>query len=140
MVKSFFVVLPLLLVSCTATEVGNTLLPDELTFGASSGDHYGENKLGPLAGKYEGASESTYAALTWHLPEIGHERMSVEERAEIRTAALEAEAEISEPEIKMNIREGVEPPPKWVLIFAAFILLIFVLAVAWKARRNNQWH
>ena len=143
MVKSFFVALPLLLVSCTATDVGNALLPDEFTFGSSSGDHYGDTSLGHRSGIYEGSSESTYAALSWHLPEIGEKPLTREERAEIRTAALEAEAALTqdaEPEVKMNIRDGVEPPPVWVLGIAAFILLIFVLAVAWKSKRNNQWH
>lgn len=133
----------ILLASCTATDVGNALLPDEFTFGSSSGDHYGDASLGQRSGSYAGSSESTYAALSWHLPEIGEKPLTREERAEIRTEALEAEEALllsEEPVIKMNIRDGVDPPPVWVLGIAAFILLIVVLAVAIKSKRNRQWH
>ena len=140
MVKSFFVALPLLLVSCTATDVGNALLPDEFTFGAGSSDWYGSSDLDFFNGTHEGSSDSTYASLTWHIPDIGEKPLTREERAEIRTEALEAEAALAEPVVQMNIREGVDPPPVWVLGIAAFLLLIVVLAVAVKSKRNSQWH
>tara|TARA_R110000824_G_scaffold4617_4_gene22211 strand:- start:9679 stop:10098 length:420 start_codon:yes stop_codon:yes gene_type:complete len=133
----------ILLASCTATEVGNALLPDELTFGAGSSDWYGSSDLDFFNGTHEGSSDSTYASLTWHLPDIGEKPLTREERSEIRTAALEAEEALllsEEPVIKMNIRDGVDPPPVWVLGIAAFILLIVVLAVAFKSKRNKQWH
>ena len=119
----------LLLASCTTTEVGDTLLPDEFTLGHGRGEHI----------RYEGETETTYGAFTWHLPSLADEPMSRDERSQIREAALAADAG-AEPEIKMNIREGMEPPPASVIYIAAILLLIFVLAVAWKSRRNNQWH
>ena len=122
--------LPLLLLSsCTVTEVGDTILPDEFTLVHGRGEHI----------RYEGETETTYGAFTWHLPSLADEPMSRDERSQIREAALAADAG-AEPEIKMNIREGMEPPPASVIYIAAILLLIFVLAVAWKSRRNNQWH
>ncbi len=119
----------LLLSSCSVTEVGDAILPDEFTMGRGRGEHV----------RYEGESETTYGAFTWHLPSIADEPMSRDERSQIREAALAADT-VAEPEIKMNIREGMEPPPASVIYIAAILLLIFVLAVAWKSRRNNQWH
>jgi len=127
------------LTSCTVTEVGDTLLPDEFTLGHGRGTHIGGIQAHVHDREYEGESESTYGAFTWHLPSIADEPMSRRERAEIREEAFEADT-TAQPELKMNIREGMEPPPTSALYVAAGLLLLFVLAVAWKSRRNNQWH
>lgn len=127
------------LTSCTVTEVGDTLLPDEFTLGHGKGSYMGAIQTHSPEWGYDGETESTYGALTWHLPSIADEPMSRRERAEIREEAFEADT-TAQPELKMNIREGMEPPPPSALYAAAGLLLIFVLAVAWKSRRNNQWH
>lgn len=128
-----------LLASCSARTVGDTLLPDEFTLGHGRGTHTGGIQTHSPRWDYEGESETTYGALTWHLPSLSDTSISRSEWEDTREAALEASV-ADEGELQMNIREGVEPPPVGVLYAVAALLLLFVLAVAWKSRRNNQWH
>lgn len=128
-----------LLSACSATTVGDTLLPDEFTLGHGRGTHTGGIHAHSNDREYNGESESTYGAFTWHIPSIADDSLSRHEWETIREDALET-ATNTEDELTMNIRDGVDPPPVGVIYAAAALLLLFVLAVAWKSRRNNQWH
>ena len=137
----------LLLTSCTAAEVGNTLLPDAFTYGQGSMSSAMTGKIDtswgydswPMTG--EGEGESTYSALTWHLPSID-EGPSKAERAEIRKEALIID-EIVNKEIdeSATMAAGGAYAADW-RHAAAFggILALLLLILLIKLQRNNGWH
>lgn len=129
----------LLLSACTVREVGNTLLPDEFTYGASSGDHYGQNKLGPLDGKYEGASDSTYAALTWHLPQL--EDSPIVDRDEVLSTSVILEEEPVDEEFSESLATGATFKADWrhASVFGG-VIAILLIGLLVKLQRSNGWH
>ena len=93
MLNKISALLLLIMMSCSATEVGNSLLPDELTLGRGRGtsemngsvDTWWEGEEWDV--DMEGENESTYAALTWHLPSI-EDSPSRKEREDLRSQSL----------------------------------------------------
>tara|TARA_R110002012_G_scaffold37683_7_gene105425 strand:- start:197 stop:607 length:411 start_codon:yes stop_codon:yes gene_type:complete len=128
-----------LLSACTAKEVGNSLLPDEFTYGASSGDHYGNSKLGPFDGKYEGVSESSYAALTWHLPQL--ESKPTVDRDEILSTSVVLNEEPVEEEFSESLATGATFKADW-RHASAFggVIAILLIGLLVKLQRSNGWH
>ena len=137
----------LLLASCTATEVGNTLLPDEFTYGQGSASSAMSGKVAPfrgddslpMTGDTEG--ESSYAALTWHLPSLD-KGPSRRERAEIREEAfMRDEFVIKELAPDETMANGGAYKADW-RHAAGFgvILLILLIILLVKLRRSNGWH
>ena len=123
----------ILLASCSATEVGNTLLPDEFTYGRGRGEHI----------RYEGESETTYGAFTWHLPSIDDGGPSREDRNRIRSESLIIdEPVVVEEETPTDIMaSGGTLRADW-RHAAAFggIMLILLIILLVKLRRSNGWH
>ena len=119
----------LLLASCTTTEVGDTLLPDEFTLGHGRGEHI----------RYEGETETTYGAFTWHLPSID-DGLSRQERVDLRAESLRLDL-AAEEEQEITIGDGAtfKADARHATIFAGVIglLIIFLLI---KLRRSNGWH
>ena len=117
--------------------------PDQLTVGHGQGSHSGDafRNDGYGAG-YDGESESIYAALTWNLPSFkDDDRLTREERHAIRALHLNADTE-AEPALdtKLNLRDGMAPPPSWLPYAIGGGLLTFLLLVFVKSRRTNGWH
>jgi len=138
----------LLLTSCTATEVGNTLLPDEFTYGQGSASSSMSGKVAPfrgddslpMTGDTEG--ESSYAALTWHLPSLDA-GSSREERSRIRSESLLIDELVKiEEEHPVDIMaSGGTLRADW-RHAAGFggIMLILLIILLVKLRRSNGWH
>jgi hypothetical protein len=152
----------LLLASCQTwgwSETADVLLPDEFQIGEGSSSL---NTVGGYTGhsnmyEYMGEGESTYAALTWHLPQVKSENgMSretqrnlallvdhmAEEEGLVAADPIEAEApeEVSAGPLKLNLREGVALPPKEVGYGLLAVLLIGVVFVRLKQRSSRrQW-
>ena len=141
-------VLALLLASCSAREVGNALLPDELTLGQGEGTSSLDGKLNTHWGydswdsTYEGETESTYAALTWHLPSL-EDDLPRKEREDLRSRSIildQQAAELIEEETEtLGSGATFEADARHASIFASIIglLLVFLLI---KLRRSNGWH
>ena len=136
-----YLALILLLSACTVREVGNTLLPDEFTYGASSGDHYGDTKLGPLDGKYEGASDSTYAALTWHLPQLEEKEVDRSPEWEATREANMLTDESVEEEFSESLATGATFEADWrhAAVFGG-VIAILLIGLLVKLTRSNRWH
>ena len=117
------------------------LSPDELTIGHGrttglmNGGYTGHNDMF----EYESEAESTYAALTWDIPSFKADDMTREERHAIREANLAAAQEEPTGGFKMNIREGVEPPPAWAIGAIVGSLALFFLLIFFKSRRSQPW-
>ena len=136
-----------LLAGCTATEVGNTLLPDEFTLGSGSssmdmhttGGYSGHNDMYEYEGVGEG--ESKFAALTWTLPSFD-EGPSREERAEIREQSLMIDEIVSE-EIALDetMANGGAYKADWrhAAGFGGLIALLLIVLLI-KLQRSNGWH
>ena len=134
-----YVALILLLSACTVREVGNTLLPVEFTYGSSSGDHYGESKLGPFDGKYEGSSEGNYAALTWHLPQL--EDSPTVDRDEVLSTSVVLDEEPVEEEFAESLATGATFKADWrhAAVFGG-VIAILLIGLLVKLQRSNGWH
>ena len=143
--KVFFITL--LLTSCTAAEVGNTILPDEFTYGQGSMSSAMAGKIDtswgydawPMIGEEEG--ESTYAALPWHLPSID-EGPSKAERVEIRKEALMIDEIVNEDvESPSTMASGGVYTPDWrhAAVFGGILALLLIILLI-KLQRSNGWH
>ena len=158
----------LLLASCQSwgwSDTADALLPDEFTLGNGSGssaltgevDTWWEGDEWPF--ETESESESTFAALTWHIPSVKSDNgMSRETQrnfallvdhmvaeADIAPTPREAEAEeLTEDVVKagpltLNLREGVEPPPLWLGGVVIGLLLAVFLKMRSSTQRRREW-
>ena len=136
-----------MLASCSATEVGNALLPDELTLGrgefssamVGKVDNPGGRDASPMMSDEEG--DASYAALTWHLPSID-KGPSRRERAEIREEALMIDKIVADDiALDTTMANGGAYKADW-RHAAGFgvILLILLIILLVKLRRSNGWH
>ena len=139
----FLAVLVLFLTSCTAREVGNTLLPDEFTLGRGSstinttGGYQGHSNMY----EYDGEGESSYGALTWHLPSLD-EPMSREDRQRLRSESLLIDEVIVEETIEPEtMAEGGTFTAEWrhAAVFGSIISLLLLILLI-KLQRSNGWH
>ena len=118
--------------------------PDQLTIGrgSTSMGGYLDEPQGMHDFDFDGEAESTYAALTWDIPSFkDDDRLTREERHAIRALHLNADTE-AEPALdtKLNLRDGMAPPPSWLPYAIGGGLLTFLLLVFVKSRRTNGWH
>ena len=154
----------LLLSSCQTwgwSETADALMPDEFTMGSGSssmnthttGGYIGHNDMYEYDGDGEG--ESTYAALTWHLPSFKSDNgMSRETQRNFallvdHMVAEEKLDEASDEEVaatatvgplQMNLREGVSLPSKEILFGVLGALLLIALFVRYRANAaRRQW-
>ena len=136
----------LLLASCSTREVGNALLPDEITFGRGQGtskmsgdvDTWWEGEEWPV--DMEGESESTYAALTWHLPSI-EDSPSRKEREQLRSESLILDVPVVEEEENGTINNGATLEADWrhAAIFSSILGLLLIIIIV-KLQRSIGWH
>jgi len=136
-----------LLTSCTATEVGNALIPDELTLGRGKGTSELDGKLDThwshdsWPSTYEGDHESTYAALTWHLPSIADD-YSRKEREDLRKDSLIIDAIVNEElSESTTMASGGAYKADWrhAAGFGGVLLVLLVILLV-KLQRSNGWH
>tara|TARA_R100000458_G_C8276523_1_gene251882 strand:- start:531 stop:968 length:438 start_codon:yes stop_codon:yes gene_type:complete len=123
----------------------DVITPDELTIGHGkttglmNGGYTGHNDMF----EYEGESDSTYAALTWHIPSFQDPALTRAERRELRESNLATEDVVEDNfevgALKLNIREGVEPPPMWAIGAIVGALALFFLLIFIKSRRSQPW-
>ena len=143
-----YVICLLLLTSCTATEVGDTLLPDEVTLGRGSSEMGGylDEPQGMHDFDFDGESESTYAALTWYLPSLNDD-LSRADRERIRSASFLREAmvarEIEEEEEKgdTTMASGGAFQADWrhAAAFGGILVFLLIILIV-KLKRSNGWH
>ena len=143
-----YVICLLLLTSCTAAEVGDTLLPDELTLGRGSSQMGGylDEPQGMHDFDFDGESESTYASLTWHLPSLNNE-MSRADRERIRSEAVirdvavaRAIAEKKEREEPTMARGGaLQADWRHAAAFGGLLGFLLIILLV-KLKRSNGWH
>ena len=156
----------LLLSSCQSwgwSDTVDALLPDEFTMGQGSssmathtvGGYTGHSNMYEYEGDGEG--ESSYAALTWHLPSVkSNNGMSRETQRNFALlvdhmvaeegigSSVEDREEVAEQAtvgpLKMNLREGVSFPPKEILLGILGALILFALFVRYKANAaRRRW-
>jgi hypothetical protein len=152
----------LLLASCQTwgwSDTADVLIPDEITWGVgsstvdTSGGYNGHSDIW----EYLGDGESSYAALTWHLPSVKSDNgmsretqrnlaLLVDHMAEaeglIVEEPVEGEAvdEIVAGPLKLNLREGVTLPPKEVGFAMLGALLVGLVLLRLKNRSSRrQW-
>ena len=156
----------LLLASCQTwgwSDTADALMPDEFTMGQGSSS-MNTHTTGGYSGhqdmyEYDGAGEgeSTYAALTWHLPSIKSDNgMSRETQrnlalladhmvAEEGLSSEEVEAEETEDAatvgpLTLNLRPGVSLPSKEVFFGILGALLLVFLTIRYKAKAaQRRW-
>ena len=151
----------LLLASCQTwswSDTADALMPDEFTMGQGSStmSTLGGHVLSETpAYSYDGEGESTYAALTWHIPSFKSDNgMSRETQRNfallvdhmVAEEGLSSE-ESEEPEVavtagplKLNLRPGVTLPPKEILFGVLGALLLLFLMVRYKANAaKRRW-
>ena len=121
--------------------------PDQLTVGHGQGTYGFDGKMDARGddswpSTYDGESESTYMALTWDIPPFkDDDRLTREERHAIRSLNLNAATEAEPvPDTKLNLRDGMAPPPPWLPYAIGGGLLAFMLLVFLKSRNSNGWH
>ena len=154
----------LLLSSCQSwgwSDTADALLPDEFTMGSGSSSASLDGKLDTHWGydswdsTYAGDSESTYAALTWHLPSVKSDNgMSRETQRNIallvdhmvREEGIEESGE-SEAKVvatdtagplQLNLREGVSLPSKEVLFGLLGVLVLAFLFIRYQKMQNSR--
>ena len=163
-----YLILLALLSSCQSwgwSDTADALLPDEFTLGNGSGssalsgevDTWWENEDWPV--DMESESESTFAALTWHIPSVKSDNgMSRETQrnlallvdhmvaeADIEAASEEAESEevaddvVQAGPLTLNLREGVAPPPLWTVGVIFALLMLFFLKMRSSTQRRRDW-
>tara|TARA_R110002020_G_scaffold8645_4_gene34363 strand:- start:332 stop:814 length:483 start_codon:yes stop_codon:yes gene_type:complete len=152
----------LLLVSCQSwgwDDTADVLIPDEFTWGVGSstvdtaGGYNGHSDIW----EYLGDGESSYAALTWHLPSMKSDNgMSRETQRNLALLVnhmteeeglnvIEGDAEESNSvatagPLKLNLRPGVSLPPKEVLFGVLGALLLVFLLIRYKAATaQRRW-
>ena len=152
----------LLLASCQTwgwSDTADVLLPDEFQIGEGSSSI---NTLGGYTNhndmfEYNGEGESTFAALTWHLPSVKSDNgmsretqrnlaLLVDHMAEEEGLTVEEPVE-GEPvdeivagPLKLNLREGVSLPPKEVGFAMLGALLVGLVLLRLKNRSSRrQW-
>ena len=159
-----YLALLLLLSSCQSwgwSDTADALLPDEFTMGSGSSSASLDGKLDTHWGydswdsTYAGDSESTYAALTWHLPSVKTDNgMSRETQRNlallvdhmVKEEGIEAVPEDHEEEdaqatvgpLKMNLREGVSLPSKEVLLGLLGALLLAFLFIRYQKAQSSR--
>ena len=124
--------------------MGNTLIPDEFTLGKGSSTM---NTIGgyqdhqPLF-EYEGEGESSYAALTWHLPSLDGP-MSREDRQRLRSESILIDdlvaVEEEEPVDIMASGGTLRADWRHAAAFGGIMLLLLIILLV-KLRRSNGWH
>lgn len=153
----------LFLASCQTwgwSETADALMPDEFTMGRGSssmdthttGGYIGHQDMYEYDG--DGESESTYAALTWHLPSVksdnGMSRETqrnfallvdhmVEEENLDADGGIEVEDTAMIGPISLNLRPGASLPPKevlWVILGGALLVGLLLRYKARAARRR----
>ena len=123
----------LLLASCTLDHVS----PDRLTIGGGRSAWTGEADLGHGHGAdLEGDAESYGASLSWDLPQWD-ESEHPDDRAALSAAVRAAGDEPPSGAMKMNLRDGIDPPPGWALYGLAGLFLVFVTMVVISARKSR---
>ena len=131
-----------ILASCSTREVGNTLLPDELTLGRGVTEigGYLDEPQGVHDFDFDGESESTYAALTWHLPSI-EDSPSREEREDLRSRSLLLSEMAAPEEENETINSGATLEADWrhAAIFSGILGLLLIIILV-KLQRSNGWH
>jgi hypothetical protein len=161
-----YIPLLLLLASCQTwgwSETADALMPDEFTMGEGSssmnthttGGYIGHQDMYEYDGDGEG--ESTYAALTWHIPSFKSDNgmsretqrnfallvdhMVAEEKLdEARDEDEEVAATASVGPLTMNLREGVTLPSKEILFGVLGALLLIALFIRYKANAaRRRW-
>ena len=122
--------------------LGNALTPDEFTLGKGLTDSNLSGATNPWYDQQggdwpidmEGETESTYMALTWDLPtwdspETREDRRKIREESLILDMAAEEQEEAP-----------VLEPPDWLpKVFGGAIVLLLIY-VWFKLKRNNGWH
>jgi hypothetical protein len=91
---------------------------------------------------YAGDSETTYAALTWHIPPFEDRGLTQDERRAIREANLEKERALDGEggtSFTAKVRESGELPPFWLPIGMFGILLMGFLGFWVANRRRKIW-
>jgi len=140
-------VLALLLASCSARDVGNTLIPDELTLGQGKGTSSMDGKLNthwsqdswPVT--MEGEQESTYAALTWHLPSID-DSPSRKEREDLRATSVildQKAAELINEDETLGAGSTFKADWRHATAFGSVIVLLLIILL-FRLQRSNGWH
>ena len=157
-----YLTLLLLLTSCQSwgwSDTADALMPDEFTFGSGHSTGSLNGYLDEPQGMHDfdfdstSESDSTYAALTWHLPSFKSDNgmsrdtqrnfallvdhMVEEEGIAESTATKEPEAITAGP-LKMNLREGVSLPSKEILLGVLGGLLLLALFVRFKANASRR--
>ena len=156
----------LLLASCQTwgwSDTADALMPDEFTMGQGSstmntqttGGYIGHNDMYEYEGDGEG--ESTYAALTWHLPSFKSDNgmsretqrnfallvdhMVAEEKLDESSDEDKEESDgASVGPVMLNLREGVSLPSKEILFGILGALLLIALFVRYKANAaRRRW-
>ena len=142
----------LLLASCQTwgwSDTADAISPDEFTIGSGSQNLGGTFSDGVHDFDLDGEEESTYAALTWHLPSIKNEdgmdrttqrnlsllidKMAEDEGVAVGdTPAIPVATSLFTP----NIRKGAKLPPLWVVASVGAGLLLLVLMARRKSRRK----
>ena len=144
--KSYVICL-LLLTSCTAAEVGDTLLPDELTLGRGSSQMGGylDEPQGMHDFDFDGESESTYASLTWHLPSLNDgpsraDRERIRSESFLRDAMVAREiAEEEKGDTTMASGGAFQADWRHAAVFGGIMTLLLIILLV-KLRRSNGWH
>lgn len=141
----------LLLASCQRWSWNGTadlLLPDEFQIGQGSSSM---NTVGGYNGhhdmfEYDGEGESTYAALTWRLPQVEDESgMSRETQRNLSLLIdqmVDQEIEENTPTsnaLGIKLQEGAVPPPAWLPYALGGVLLAGILALLLFSKRQDKW-
>ena len=130
----------ILLASCSAKEVGNSLLPDEFMLGRGSSSIH---TTGNHNHEYDGEGESEYAAFTWYLPSMGNDLLSREDRRRIRSESLLIDelvaTEEEEPREPMASGGTLRADWRHAAAFGGIMLLLLIILLV-KLRRSNGWH
>jgi len=110
----------------------------------TTGGYIGHNDMYEYDGAGEG--ESTYAALTWHLPGIqksdGMSRETQRNMALLVDHMVAEEIGVVEEEpatTTMTLREGAPTPPWWLPYVFGGGILLFLIFMGIKSR-GNGWH
>lgn len=155
-----YLALLLLLSSCQSwgwSDTADALLPDEFTLGEGSSSI---NTIGGYQGhhhmyEYDGEGESTYAALTWHLPSVKTDNgMTRETQRNLAllvdhmaseqglTAAAEepegVEPTVSSAPLQLNLRDGVSLPSKEILFGVLGALLIAFMFFRYQKSQSSR--
>jgi len=152
----------LLLGSCRAPSWGGVadwITPDELTLGQGSSTSALNGHLDDSYGWHDfdfdstGESESTYAALTWDIPEWEGKEGSGMSRETQRNMALLLDKIVEDEKLSITdggsasaaipalsrLRDGKGLPPLWVVIVLGAVIASLIFAAIKKKRGRRSW-